>query len=84
MNCDCLNTIPETIILNKHYKGKQVTKAKIKETSFQFSAKGVKQFTCSTLECEIIDRRSPVKVTLAHSYCPFCGTKIELEKEDAI
>ena len=79
MNCNCLETVPQTVLEKQRYKGHPIGHCKIKETAFQYGSEGFKRFTCSTLELEVEGRKTPVQVTMAHSYCPFCGTKIELE-----
>ena len=73
MNCDCLKDISESI---KSAEPGKYERVEIIETMFHFGTG--KSYTMSSIEARLVKpqgRKKTDKMSIAHSYCPFCGKK---------
>lgn len=83
--CNCLDDIPRKVMEFKKREGLNVIKAQVEESAFFFSG-GIKTISHIELTVEHMSKKqvkssSVVKISMVHSYCPFCGTKYETETE---
>ena len=77
MNCECFKRIEKDLIdMPNGYKGKEVLDAKIVEKAFSFEENKPQLISLSTAELTIKGLKKPQRINIAHSFCPFCGTKI--------
>lgn len=80
--CDCIRIIEEDEKgggkkLIEDEEGLTLKKINLKEVIFLHRGNRLVSRTGSSLEVEVEERKRPVKVSLAHTYCPFCGERYE-------
>ena len=84
--CDCRKQIEEdqngaiASYISRKYKGATAGKTDFHEVAFPFKRddSGAVKMSCvtySTVKVSVEGKEKPVKVTILHSYCPFCGVK---------
>lgn len=80
MNCGCIKDI-ETRLVGREYKGKKILKAECIDRALVIVEKDGKSafetITNSEFELEVEGMKRVQKQSMLHSYCPWCGTKIE-------
>ena len=84
MNCNCLTQIEEKM-LNKFYEDNRYKKPVLKveiEKGLIFGKELTTRTYCS-VEIELEGQKKKVKQNLMHTYCPFCGVKVEKEELQA-
>jgi hypothetical protein len=80
MNCKCIERIEKELVGREFGTKKlRVTKAELVSVGLIFGKSTMKHITCSELSLTVDGMRRPQKQSLLHSFCPFCGTKIEKE-----
>jgi hypothetical protein len=80
--CKCLNELPQKVLDFRKQQGeKKEERASITPTGFFLGDGGIQ--TISYLEIVVTGRKSPLKVNLTHSFCPFCGVSYKDTKEVA-
>ncbi len=80
MNCDCIANTREAI--KKHYVDKEISLIKIPTLTQVVNKNGTNDLVAKTFtEVKILfgSNKKPKSVEIAHSFCPFCGTKIDSE-----
>lgn len=81
MNCDCIESIEKDAKARLSEQGRY--KKPIKEVKMQgviirvTKDMGLQSATASTLQIELDGQKKKETMHMVHSYCPFCGTKIE-------
>jgi len=77
MNCKCIEEIEARVVKEFKFKGKHpITKCDI-ESAIIFGDTGLYSITCSEMELTVEGMKRNQTQKLMHSYCPFCGVKIE-------
>lgn len=74
MACNCINEL--TTKLRDHYDGKfkkPIESVRL-QTMLNFTRGSVD--TCTEVTIALVGQKKEETVTLAHTYCPFCGTKM--------
>lgn len=77
--CSCVENLEKRVVKEQPLKGKQVLKAKLQSQVYLFKSSQI--VTSTVLELEVEGRKSPIKQSVIHSYCPFCGSPYNKEKE---
>ena len=87
MNCNCLETYLEKIQKSLETEGRVVSvKPDFVQTGFRMPDLSVVTYTQVEWE-ETVTRKNgtqsskKMKTSVTHSYCPFCGTKIQPAKQ---
>lgn len=81
MKCECISEIPKKMIRQGNWKGKKLTDATLQETALLFLPGRIESVTYSTFKCDVEGYKQPVEIKFQHTYCPFCGTKINDEEQ---
>ena len=82
MNCECLTKLPPRMIekFNKENTYKhQVLDVTIPK-AYIFSEEPTMR-TCTVMEIELEGQKRKINQNIMHSFCPFCGVKIENESK---
>jgi hypothetical protein len=74
MNCKCIENI-EAQTLKMKYKNSTVERAQFISAALMGSK--LQMVTTSEIEVTLVGVKKKYNVPIAHSYCPFCGKKIE-------
>ena len=84
--CDCINEIQKNIPdLTGEYNGKKIISASIQNVTFPMSnLKITGKITMQPVELKVEGRKTSVKTSIAHTYCPFCGEKYTRNKETEV
>lgn len=81
MNCGCVTRIENDVKAKLTEQGR--FKKPIKEVEMQGVAMvitkdlGLQSITANEIYIELDGQKKKEKMRMVHSYCPFCGTKIE-------
>ncbi|MDD4971999.1 MAG: hypothetical protein PHT07_21440 [Paludibacter sp.] len=78
MNCTCIDDINKEMI-GQEIAHKIITKAQLLGVAFLFNNAGTTTYT--EMEYEYEGCKRPKKINIMHTFCPFCGVKIEKPKE---
>lgn len=82
MNCECIEQMKSSLTEFYKSKGVDVTGIKIPTLIQIPKGNGQKMDLVTYTEATITTTKRNQTCTLNHSFCPFCGTKIEKEVDD--
>jgi hypothetical protein len=69
--------VAEKLTKDKKFK-KPIKRVSMRGVAIQVTKEmNLKTRTLNTMEIELDGQKKPVTMNMFHSYCPFCGTKIE-------
>lgn len=78
MNCECIKTVKERFRETKNLQGRQISDVSFLDMSFIIKEdNSIDTSTHSTVEVKLEGLKKPKKIVVAHTFCPFCGTKIK-------
>ena len=80
--CDCISKVEQNLLTrlqdDKTFK-KPVKAVKLKGVIFPITKDGLSRRSSSEVEIELEGQKRKNKVSLAHSFCPFCGKAYEVK-----
>lgn len=86
MQCDCLETIKKHALEKFEAEGKfkkPILDASFSPTTFMLVDNTMSITTVTHLDVRLEGRKSKVQVTVAHTFCPFCGQPVRPEQGSA-
>jgi hypothetical protein len=82
--CDCIKNKQDNIVQRGDYNGKKILSAEIQNVVFPLNnLKIVGMITTSPLDITIEGRKTKLKISLQHTYCPWCGVNYRTEEKTA-
>jgi len=79
MQCDCIKGIEKKILDMEKWQGKTIEKVEFVSKALIFS-NPLEVLTTSEIEIKVEGRKSSLKQSIMHTYCPFCGVKTKKEE----
>ncbi|NOR69999.1 MAG: hypothetical protein GQ532_09965 [Methylomarinum sp.] len=87
MNCNCISEVTARLkshlVENPQFK-KPVVDVQLSEVAMLFGKGDLKSCTYTTLLITLEGQKKKNKTDILHSFCPFCGVKIEDNQPDAL
>jgi hypothetical protein len=78
MNCTCVQDIEKKFIgIEFGEKKKKINKATLTSSALLFGDNKLTRVTCSVIDLEVEGYKRTQSHNMIHSFCPFCGVKIE-------
>jgi hypothetical protein len=85
MACGCITDIEKRMVAHANQSGRikgVVTKADLKGVCFPIFDLGLRIATYSDVELTVEGKKRPMKTTIQHNFCPFCGERYEKKLEE--
>lgn len=79
MKCNCISEIEEKVQANITERGlykKPVRRVTLQGVTFVVNGNRMETKTYNTMDIELDGQKKHETLSMVHSFCPFCGTKI--------
>ncbi|ANJ66048.1 hypothetical protein A9404_00440 [Halothiobacillus diazotrophicus] len=86
MQCECIENIEKMLKERLSVPGKfkkPLADVKLKGTTIVMRGLDLDLVTCNPIEITLVGQKKAVESTMAHTFCPFCGVRINPEKESS-